>query len=279
MLKANDLPDHELLAAGFSCQPFSRAGRLKGFSDPRGNCFGMVASLVSELGECRPRVLLFENVRFLAQHDAGRTLAVMLGTLDRLGYTASWEVLNAKDFGVPQNRERIIIVASVSGRVFDFGRLRRSAPVVLRDILEKDGEFDVLDPVDYTVLEKRETSRSGLVFAGYRNKATRVTGVRPNTSHLSRAHKQPNRIYDSSGVHPTLSAGESSGRYFVRLDDGTVRRLTVTECYRLMGFPESFRRSESLTSAYRQVGNSVCVPMFAEIGREVLTQLFDGAAL
>lgn len=111
------------------------------------------------------------------------------------------------------------------------------------------------------------------LFAGYCNKRICQRGTRPGTAHLSRVHKQPNRIYSSEGVHPALPSQETSGRFFI-LHEGRVRKLTVNECYRIMGFPDGFLKHSSLTEQYRQIGNSVCVPMVTAIGEELLRQGF-----
>lgn len=270
-VSAAAVPDHGLLAAGFPCQPFSRAGLGAGLKDSRGTLFREILRIA---GARATPVLLLENVRNLEHHDGGDTLRTILRELGECGYRVSWRVLNARDFGVPQNRERIILVCDRSGRGFDFSALRTGRADTMRSVLQSKGDFEWLDPSEYTLVEQSGPTRSGLVFAGHRNKAIRKAGVRPGTEHLSRVHKQPNRIYDSSGVHPTLAAGESSGRYFI-LHGGRVRRLTVKECYALMGFPGTFRPTGAPTSQYRQIGNSVCVPMFAELGREVRRQLLD----
>jgi len=274
LVDATAVPDHSLLAAGYPCQPFSISGRQGGFADARGTLFFEILRLAA--AKATP-VLLLENVKHLVHHDGGRTLATILDSLKELGYTASWRILNAKDFGVAQSRERIVVVADRGGRLFDFSALRTRPPVILRDMLDTKGDFQWLRPDEYTLLENPAATRSGLVFAGYRNKRIRIAGVRPGTERLSRVHKQPNRIYCSSGLHPTLSAGESSGRYFI-LHEGRVRRLTLAECYRLMGFPDGFARPGPASAQYRQVGNSVCVPMFAELGREVARQLLGRGA-
>lgn len=268
---AADVPDHDLLAAGFPCQSFSICGLGLGFKDSRGTLFREILRLAKAKGT---PALLLENVRNLEHHDGGDTLRTILRELAGCGYTVSWRVLNARDFGVPQNRERIILVADRAGREFDFSALRTGRASTMRAVLQSRGDFEWLDPSEYTLIEQTGPSLAGLVFAGHRNKAIRKAGVRPGTEHLSRVHKQPNRIYDSSGVHPTLAAGESSGRYFI-LHNNRVRRLTIKECYALMGFPGAFRRVGPPTAQYRQIGNSVCVPMFAELGREVRRQLLD----
>ena len=111
-IKARDLPDFDLLVGGFPCQAFSIAGKRRGFDDPRGNIFFEVARI---LDTKRPKLFLLENVKGLLSHDGGRTFSIILATLDELGYDVQWQVLNSKNFGVPQNRERVFIVGHLRG--------------------------------------------------------------------------------------------------------------------------------------------------------------------
>lgn len=264
------IPDHDLLLAGPPCQPFSICGRGQGFEDTRGTMFFHVLDITRVK---RPECLVLENVKHFSNHDGGRTLQVIMEALAQLGYTASVEVLNANQFGLAQSRERTIIVASRHGR-FDFSRLARQERICLRQILEPMGDFNWLSPDDYTLLSPdvvKTQPGSGLRFVGYRNRQLRKVGIREGTEHLSRVHKQPNRIYDVDGAHPTLAAGESSGRYWI-LHEGRVRKLTMRECYRLQGFPETFRHHQSRAASYKQIGNSVPVPMIAEVIRAVIDQ-------
>jgi DNA (cytosine-5)-methyltransferase 1 len=265
------IPNHDILTAGFPCQPFSLSGKMWGFEDTRGTLIYSVFKII-ELKQ--PKVVLLENVKQLLHHDKGNTLKVIIDSLNELGYLVSYKVLDASSFGVPQSRERIILVAH-KDKMFDFSNLHLKERPKLRDFLDKDGNFDYLSD-SYTLLDSSITKiqPSGLIFAGYRDKEIRKVGVKPNSKHLSRAHKQPNRIYSSEGVHPTISSQELSGRYFI-LHEGRVRKLSLNECYRIMGFPDSFIKIESKTEAYRQIGNSVCIPMIQEIGCEIKRQLLS----
>lgn len=266
-----DIPKHDILCAGFPCQPFSISGKQKGFQDTRGTLFFEICRVIKER---KPKVVFLENVKHLVHHDSGNTLQVILSQLEELGYCVEWRVLNASDFGVPQNRERIIIVAC-KGKKFDFEKLAKHKTVVLKDFLDKTGDFEFLEPSEYTLLENPKKQVSGLIFAGYRNKSIRKVGVRPGTEHLSRVHKQPNRIYSVEGVHPTIPSQESSGRFFILTTDGKVRKLTLNECFRIMGFPNDFKRVSSVAEQYRQIGNSVCVPMIEDVASEIRKQFFN----
>jgi len=267
-----EIPNHDVLLAGFPCQPFSIAGEKKGFNDTRGTLFFDIERILKEK---RPKAVVLENVKHFKSHDKGNTLKVILTALQKLGYTTNWQVLNAKDFGVPQNRERTIIVGSLNGVKFDFSKLQKKKVPSIKDILEKENDsFEYLDESEYTLIENPKRQPSGLIFVGYLNKNIRTKGVRENTKHLSRVHKQPNRIYSSEGTHPTLSSQESAGRYFI-YHNGKVRKLTLKECYRLMGFSDDFKLIGSKAKLYNRIGNSIVVSMVEEIAKQVKIQILE----
>lgn len=262
------IPSHDVLCAGFPCQPFSISGKMKGFEDTRGT---LIYSVFKIMEAKQPKVIFLENVKHLVHHDGGRTLATILEGLNKLGYKSSYSVLNASNFGVPQNRERIIIIGHKE-KSFDFSQVKGRPHMILKDVLDDDcGEFEYLEG-PYTILSDMKTQSSGLIFVGYRNKNIRKAGVRPGTEHLSRVHKQPNRIYSINGIHPALPSQESSGRFWI-YDGEKVRKLTIGECYKIMGFPSTFIRSSNMGEQYRQIGNSVCIPMIQEIIKEIKNQL------
>ena len=262
-----DLDDFDILVAGFPCQPFSICGKKLGFEDTRGTLFFEICKILKIK---QPQVIVLENVKHLIHHDKGNTLKVIIASLESLGYNVNWQILNAKDFGVPQHRERIFIIGT-QGKAFNFSRLPTKFPPQLRDFLDNQGDFEILDSSKYTLIEHPKKQNSGLLFVGYRNKGTWKTGVRPNTEHLSRVHRQPNRIYSVDGVHPTIPSQETSGRFFIYFPETkTVRKLTLKECYRLMGFPEDFKVHPRVGESYKQIGNSVCVPVVEAIAKEIL---------
>lgn len=261
------VPKHDVLCAGFPCQPFSISGKMKGFEDTRGTLIYQVFKIIEKR---KPKVVLLENVKHLVYHDKKRTLSTIIKHLEELGYYVSKKVLNATDFGVPQNRERILIIGHLEKK-FDFENLKTLPKPVLKDFLDEENDFEFLDE-PYTILEKKKRQDSGLIFAGYRNKAIRKAGVRPGTEHLSRVHKQPNRIYSTEGVHPALPSQESSGRFWI-WHNNKVRKLTIEECYRIMGFPKKFKFINSKSELYKQVGNSVAVPMIREVAKQIKEQL------
>lgn len=261
------VPKHDVLCAGFPCQPFSISGKMKGFEDTRGTLIYHVFKIIEKR---KPEVVFLENVKHLVYHDKRRTLTTILKHLEQLGYVVSTKVLNASDFGVPQNRERIIIIGHKKKK-FDFDKLNTLPKPVLKNFLDEENDFEYLNE-PYTILDQKKKQDSGLIFAGYRNKAIRKTGVRPGTEHLSRVHKQPNRIYSTEGVHPALPSQESSGRFWI-WHNNKVRKLTIQECYRIMGFPENFEFIKSKSELYKQIGNSVAIPMIKEVAKEIKNQL------
>ncbi len=265
---ALQVPEHDVLTGGFPCQPFSISGRKKGFEDTRGTLIYDVLRIIEKKN---PKVVLLENVKHLIHHDKGKTIKVILEALQKLGYkNIAWKILNASDFGVPQNRERLIIIAHKE-KLFDFSKVTTLPKPKLKSFLDKVGNFEYLKE-PYTLIENPKVQESGLIFVGYRNKSIRKKGVRNGTEHLSRVHKQPNRIYSSDGVHPTLPSQETTGRFWI-LHKGKVRKLTINECYRLMGFPENFKKISPNSELYRQVGNAVCVPMIKELAVQIKKQL------
>jgi DNA (cytosine-5)-methyltransferase 1 len=268
-ISPKDIPSHDILCAGFPCQPFSISGRQKGFDDIRGTLFFNVMEIIKAK---QPKVVFLENVKHLIHHDHGNTLRVILKELEDSGYKPEWKLLNAKDFGLAQNRERIVIIANKDKR-FDFSKIKYTPGTTINDILETKGTFELLEQEDYTILPKElwKKQLSGLIFCGYRNKSIRKSGTRPNTNHLSRVHKQPNRIYHIDGTHPTLPSQETSGRFWI-YDGKRVRKLTINECYRLQGFPDSFKKNKMLSASYNQIGNSVAIPMIEAIYQQIKEQ-------
>lgn len=269
------MPDFDILCAGFPCQSFSICGKQKGLYDAtRGTLFFDICRI---LNAKKPKVFILENVQNLEKHDKGNTLFIMLKALNELGYFVSYKILNAKDFGTPQNRERIIIVGNKEGKIFDFDKLQKNKITNMHNFLEQKGEFEFLENTEYTLLSQDKIkiqSKSGLIFVGYRNKKIRNKGVREGTIHLSRVHKQPNRIYSADGIHPTISSQEKSGRYFIYVN-GEVRKLTLNECYKFMGFPNSYKKIGEKAKLYERIGNSVCVPMIASVCREIVNQFWN----
>lgn len=241
-----DIPPHDILLAGFPCQAFSIMGKKKGFEDTRGTMFFEVARI---LRYHRPKVILLENVKNLTTHDGGRTFVVIRETLLEIGYHLKWKVLNALDFGVPQKRERIVIVGFLDPQQADeFSLEFDKRPYSLSSILENDNEVDHSLFASAAIKAKREARTEGKkVFfpsVWHENKSGNIS------------------ILDHSCA---LRTGAS---YNYLLVNG-VRRPSSRELLRLQGFPETFKIAVSHSEIRRQTGNSVCVPMMRAIAQRI----------
>ncbi len=267
-----EMPDFDVMVGGFPCQPFSISGKKKGFEDTRGTLFFDICKIIKEK---KPKVVVLENVKHLIYHDKKRTLATIIHTLEDLGYYANYKLLNAKDFGLPQNRERIFIVAA-QNNFFRFEGLTYTTAPHLKHFLNHKKNYEYLKKDEYTLLEEgvyKRQPESGLIFIGYRNKNTFQNGIRPGTLHLNRVHRQPNRIYSIEGYHPTLPSQETSGRFFIYdPKNDRVRKLSIDECFRIMGFPENYKKVSPHGEQFRQIGNSVPVTIVEQIANQIIEQ-------
>jgi DNA (cytosine-5)-methyltransferase 1 len=252
----------QVLTAGFPCQPFSVAGLRKGFDDERGNVFWEILRLIDEL---KPTVVLLENVKNLKQHDEGRTFETIVSALRgevsspdgvTLGspYKVKSAILNAKDFGIPQNRERVYMVAFKDQEAFNSFRFPEGeAPSsgsnwILRT--DVDQKYFYTSKTPFFDELSSEVTKPG-TFYQWRRKY-----VRSNKSDLC----------------PTLTANMGMGGHNVPLirSEGGIRKLTPMECFDLMGFP-SIRLPNKLADSrlYKQAGNSVVVPVVTAIARQI----------
>ncbi|HCB33710.1 MAG TPA: DNA (cytosine-5-)-methyltransferase [Acidimicrobiaceae bacterium] len=275
-LRAETVPRHDLLVAGFPCQPFSLAGvskknslgRPHGFDcDSQGTLFFEIARL---LDHCRPQAFILENVRNLLSHDRGATFEKVRRVLeDDLGYRTATRVLDARPW-VPQHRPRVFIVGLAGGDGFSFDGLSPpSAAPRLRDVLHPADGSEPAEP-PYTA-----------------GKAARVSPKYTLSDSLWRflrdhadKHRAKGNGFGFGLVGPDDTARTLSARYhkdgseiLIRRRRGNPRRLTPRECARLMGFPDDFVIPVSDTQAYRQFGNSVVVPVVEAVARQVVPHL------
>ena len=241
-INEKELPDFDLLVGGFPCQSFSIAGKRGGFEDTRGTMFFEIARIVREK---QPRLLLLENVKGLLSHDKGETFRTIISTLDELGYDCQWQVLNSKNHGVPQNRERVFIIGHLRGT---------SRPEVF----------------PFT-----ESSESNLKYCGG------VIGAREqwlnDGKSNSRNFSQGQRIYSIDGISQCLAgnAGGQGGKTgLYDTGDMAVRRLTPIETERLQGFPDNWTNVEGMsdTQRYKQMGNAVTVNVIKDIMEKLLAK-------
>lgn len=248
-VRGEDVPDHDLLFGGFPCQAFSICGVQRGFEDARGTLFFDLARI---LAVKKPKAFVFENVKQLKSHDAGKTLAVIMGTLAELGYTASWRVLNALDYGVPQKRERILIVGFREPCTFSWPEPQKIyAP--LERVLEDDSEVD------------------SSYWASEMIRRTRKAQVHHKTIPSGRSIWHENKG-GNVGINPFSCALRAGASYNYLLVDGN-RRLTEREMLRLQGFPDSYKIVCKYAETRKQAGNSVAVPCIQAVLDKVLSAL------
>lgn len=257
-----DIPSFDILCGGFPCQPFSVSGKQRGFSDTRGTLFFDIARIVAYH---KPKVILLENVKNLKAHNDGATFEVISNTLNELNYNIYYQVLNAKNFGLPQNRERIAIVCI--RKDIDSGKFKFPVGcdklVTISDIKEPDDKTEkyILKRndihIDFDKLKKAEEE-------GKVNKPVQI-GVIANGG-------QGNRIYHENGIGITLAASSGgaapkTGAYYI---NGKVRRLSPREAARLQGFPESFKIIDNDSQSLKQFGNSVPINLLKEVFKGLL---------
>jgi DNA (cytosine-5)-methyltransferase 1 len=235
-INPDDIPNHDILFAGFPCQPFSIIGQMLGFEDTRGTLFFHIASILKQK---KPKAFILENVKQLVGHNGGKTLKVIIKTLQDLGYNVQFTVLNALDYGLPQKRERVIIVGHKDPILFSFpSPIKPFKP--LAQILEKKVHKKYLAS-EYIVKKRKEAHQSA-----YK---------------LSIWHENKSGNICSYPYSCALRAGAS---YNYLLVNGE-RRLTPREMFRLQGFPDSYKIIDNPTQARKQAGNAVPVNLIKAV--------------
>lgn len=261
-VSASSIPDHDILVAGFPCQPFSIAGvskknslgRATGFEDKtQGTLFFDVCRILKEK---RPKAFMLENVKNLYSHDKGRTFKVILESLEELNYSVFYSVLDGQNY-VPQHRERIIIVGFDRKKYgkniqFNFDLTPRFPKPVMRDILDEDVDEK------YTLSDK--------LWTYLQNYAAK---------HKAAGNGFGYGIAPLDGVSRTISARyyKDGSEILIEQEGKNPRRLTPRECARLQGFPDDFRIPVSDTQAYRQFGNSVVVPLMENVAKLIVKEI------
>ncbi len=247
-IEAEDIPAHDIILAGFPCQAFSIAGHRKGFEDTRGTLFFDVVRIAKHH---KPKLIFLENVKGFKNHDKGNTFKIVKETLEDLGYKVFTEVLNAKHFGVPQNRERIYIIAFLDENInFDFEKIKKIKKISkLGNILD--------DKVDdkYTISDK--------LWAGHQ---------RRKIEHKAKGNGFGYSMFNEESEYTsTISARyyKDGSEILIEQKDKNPRKLTPREAGRLQGFPNDFKIPVSDTQSYRQFGNSVAVPVIEELAKNI----------
>jgi DNA (cytosine-5)-methyltransferase 1 len=249
------LPGFDLLVGGFPCQAFSIAGRRRGFEETRGTLFFDIARV---LRIREPRHFILENVKGLINHKGGATFRTILRTLDELGYDVQWKVLNSKDYGVPQHRERVYLVGNLGG-------------TPRPEVFSPTGPGNPYS----TIGKSTETAVARTLTAGGHSGGNH-SGM--TILELTGARSQSQRLYDPAGLSPTLSTGGAAtgGAEVPKINiPPLIRRLTPTEFERLQGFPDGWTLGSD-TQRYKQGGNAVTVPVAQYVASRVLISHLKG---
>lgn len=250
-IDAKDIPNHDILLAGFPCQPFSTIGKRQGFEHAtQGTLFFDVLRI---LKYHMPKMFLLENVQGLLTIQNGETFKIILNCLSEAGYDVYHELMNAKDFGLPQTRKRVIIVGfrkDLNIKDFVFPKSAGKTTYINEILEDNPSGYSISKHLQQSYLFKKDDGRPQIVdksseiqiktFCASYHKIQRLTGT------------------------------------FVRGGETGLRLLSELECKRLMGFPDDFKFPVSRTQMYRQIGNSVCVPMIRAVAKKML-QAYDNA--
>lgn len=256
LIDAKDIPSHDIILAGFPCQAFSIAGLRKGFEDTRGTLFFDVARIAQYH---RPKLIFLENVKGFKNHDKGNTFLVVKQTLEDLGYRVYADILNAKNFGVPQNRERIYIIAILN----DFNQNNHIDFNYLKSIIRPSKVGDILqENIDakYTISDK--------LWAGHQ---------RRKLEHLQKGNGFGYCLFNADSEYTsTISARyyKDGSEILIEQQGKNPRKLTPREAGNLQGFPSNFIIPVSDVQAYKQFGNSVAVPVIHALAEHILNTIF-----
>lgn len=256
-ISADSIPDFDILLAGFPCQAFSIAGKRKGFEDTRGTMFFEVERILEKK---KPKSFLLENVKGLTNHDHGRTFKIMLDILEnKLNYKVYYKVLNAKNFGLPQNRERIMIVGFKNHDIEFHFPDEVNIETRVGDILVQspDEKYTISDKIWASHQMRKERNRAKGNGFGY------------------------SLFNEDSKYTSTISARyyKDGSEILIQQDGKNPRKLTPREAARLQGYPDSFKIVVSDTQAYKEFGNSVPVNMINAVAQEMYKALKNGGEI
>lgn len=273
----SEIPNHDLLVGGFPCQAFSVAGKRRGFDDTRGTLFFEIARILQ--GK-QPKYFILENVKGLLSHDSGETFRTIVSTLTELGYDLQWQVLNSKDFGVPQNRERVFIIGHLRGeprpQVFPItGNNSKDFRIVGQDIAY------TIDANYHKGTNTLEKGRRSLVKLSQAFRVRSIDGLSSTLQGEAGGTGAKTGLYAVPVLTPDRPEKRQNGRRFKENGDPSftltsqdrhgvfdgfkIRRLTPAECERLQGFPDGWTEGLSDTQRYKCLGNAVTVNVVEEI--------------
>ena len=251
-ISEESIPYADVLTAGFPCQAFSSVGLQKGFDDPRGNLFFEVSRVIASM---HPRVVFFENVANLVKHDNGRTFSMILTIMNKLGYAVTYKIMNASDYGIPQQRNRIYIVSFRDNGLAESFAFPEPRPLECTAF----DYFDKERQPDSYYMDHHKNWEEMVAFMTDRRYIYRFTDWG-----MSRGRE---------GICPTLLAamGSPYERIPFFYDAFSIRKITQREAARLQGFPDDFEFPMKRTpkQVYKQIGNAVCIPIVREIAKRI----------
>lgn len=278
LLKINSstFPTVDVFCAGFPCQPFSIAGKQKGFSDPRGEIFFKLAEIIKQ---SRPKVVFLENVTNLVMINKGEVMKSILTILDEIGYNVSYEILDSANFGIPQTRKRVYIVGQrkdLTSQMFQFTK-KTKPKISFRSVIEKgDNSIPISDKWDkYIDLYIGKILENELDFElpKTRKKLERVDANADLNNCVLQIRSSGIRALSIDKPLPTFAVSISGGGAMIPVYTGERRHLSLLEMKRLMGFPDNFKFPTSRTSSIKQLANAVCPPVIQSIGKDILKQI------
>ncbi|MBU1667018.1 DNA cytosine methyltransferase [bacterium] len=258
-LDPKTVPDFDILCAGFPCQPFSLAGQRKGFQDTRGTLFFDIERILKTK---QPKAFILENVKGLVNHSKGQTLEVILETLTKkLNYKVFYDVLNSKNYGLPQNRERIYILGFKNHSVeFEF-------PKPITNTMDLSTVLD-------TKLEGTEISEiAKFNIETHLKQHRKYEEIKKNKLLLAYEIRKSRCSFRFDNISPTLTAKMGTGGNNVPIFVHEMRKFTTRECLRIQGFPESYQIEPNTAQSYKQIGNSVSVPVVRLLAQTILKHI------
>lgn len=264
-IESKEIPNHDILCAGFPCQPFSIAGKRMGFDDSRGTLFFHIARI---LNDKKPKAFILENVRGLTSHDGGRTMLTIEKILKDLGYNYEHRILNSLDYGIPQNRPRWYCVGFRKelnihfNESTDFDSNKFNFPVK-RELTKYIEDFIINNVSGYEITKR--------AFENIQLHLPKVLQKGVNDERILIAYEiRPSRCsFRNDGISPCLTAKMGTGGNNIPVIVNLSRKLTEKECLKIMGFPEEFKIRPNFHQSYKQIGNSVIVPIIDEISEEM----------
>lgn len=262
-INEKDIPDHDILCAGFPCQPFSIGGKRLGFEDTRGTLFFDVLRILKEK---RPAAFFLENVAGLCNHDGGKTIDTIISCLEDIDYIPLCKVINAKDVGYPQNRARWYCVG-FDKHLFPTMTTDYKFPFPDKKELKYslDSLIDIVLSTDYDITN---TCKANILT----HLPAFASSPRYNEHHVLIANevRKSRCNFRCDGISPCLTAKMGTGGNNVPIIVSQNRKLTERECLRIMGYPDSYKIKENFHQSYKQIGNSVVVPIIKDISEELV---------